>query len=74
MVVAPDFSDAKATKTLPLNAVVTPRTRNTLETGVGYSTDVGPRIKANWKKPWVNDRGQSIESTINLSGRSSRWT
>ncbi len=68
VVVAPDFSDAKATKTLPLNAVVTPRTRNTLETGVGYSTDVGPRIKANWKKPWVNDRGQSIESTINLSG------
>lgn len=68
VVVSPEFADAKTTKTLPLDAVVTPRTRNTLETGVGYSTDVGPRLKANWKKPWVNDRGQSLESSISLSG------
>ncbi|QCR34927.1 hypothetical protein C1N62_01930 [Nissabacter sp. SGAir0207] len=68
VVVAPEFKDAKENKVLPLNAVVTPRTRNTLETGVGYSTDVGPRIKANWKKPWLNSRGHSLESTLNLSG------
>ncbi len=68
VVVAPEFKNAKEHKVLPLNAVVTPRTRNTLETGVGYSTDVGPRIKANWKKPWLNSRGHSLESTLNLSG------
>ncbi|MBS0969207.1 outer membrane protein assembly factor [Chimaeribacter arupi] len=68
VVVAPEFKNAKEHKVLPLNAVVTPRTRNTLETGVGYSTDVGPRIKANWKKPWLNSRGHSLESTMNLSG------
>jgi translocation and assembly module TamA len=26
---------------LPLHGVVSPRTENTIETGVGYSTDVG---------------------------------
>ncbi|MQB55377.1 outer membrane protein assembly factor [Rahnella sp. RcJ3] len=68
VVVSPDFTDAKATKTLPLNAVVSPRTENTIETGIGYSTDIGPRVTANWKKPWVNDRGQSFETSTTLSG------
>jgi translocation and assembly module TamA len=69
VVVSPEFDskEVKASKTLPLNAVVTPRTRNTLELGGGYATDVGPRVKANWKKPWLNDRGQSLESSISLS-------
>ncbi|MFZ4833944.1 autotransporter assembly complex protein TamA [Rouxiella sp. Mn2063] len=67
VVVSPDFKDAKESKILPLDAVVTPRTKNTLETGIGYATDVGPRVKANWKKPWLNDRGQSLESSVSLS-------
>jgi len=69
VVVSPDFDNktAKASKTLPMNAVVTPRTRNTLELGGGYATDVGPRVKADWKKPWLNDRGHSLETSVSLS-------
>jgi translocation and assembly module TamA len=69
VVVSPDFAqkNVKTDKTLPLNALVTPRNRNTLELGGGYATDVGPRVKANWKKPWINDRGQSLESSVSLS-------
>ncbi|KAA8997718.1 outer membrane protein assembly factor [Affinibrenneria salicis] len=66
-VVSPDFSQSRETKVLPLDAVVTPRTRNTIETGVGYSTDVGPRVKATWKKPWLNSRGHSLESSASIS-------
>ncbi|VTP59991.1 Outer membrane protein/protective antigen OMA87 [Serratia rubidaea] len=67
VVVSPDFEDAKESKILPLDALVTPRSRNTLETGVGYSTDVGPRIKGTWKKPWLNDRGHSLETSAYIS-------
>ena len=50
VVVAPDFAKSRKTKVLPLQGVVSPRKENTVETGVGYSTDVGPRVKATWKK------------------------
>lgn len=52
---------------LPLQGVVSPRKENTVETGVGYSTDVGPRVKATWKKPWVNSYGHSLTSSVSLS-------
>ena len=43
------FAKSRKTKVLPLQGVVSPRKENTVETGVGYSTDVGPRVKATWK-------------------------
>lgn len=67
VVVVPDFEKSTADKMLPLTGSLTPRTRNSIETGVGYSTDVGPRVKATWKKPWINSRGHSFESTLSLS-------
>nr|CDS56428.1 conserved hypothetical protein; putative outer membrane protein and surface antigen [Serratia symbiotica] len=67
VVVSPDFKNSKENRVLPLDAWVTPRTRNTIETGVGYSTDVGPRVKGSWKKPWLNDRGHSLESSASVS-------
>ncbi|RTY55262.1 outer membrane protein assembly factor [Pantoea sp. YU22] len=67
VVVAPEFAQGRKTKVLPLSAVVSPRTENTIETGIGYSTDVGPRLKGSWKKPWVNDRGHSLTADAYLS-------
>ncbi|WP_075182731.1 autotransporter assembly complex family protein [Pantoea sp. 1.19] len=68
VVVAPEFEQARQSKVLPLEAVVSPRTQNTVETGVGYATDVGPRVKASWRKPWVNSRGHSFTASTSLSG------
>lgn len=67
VVVAPEFDKSRKTKVLPLHGVVSPRTENTIETGVGYSTDVGPRVKASWKKPWMNSYGHSLTTSISLS-------
>ena len=67
VVVAPAFEQGRKTKVLPLSAAVTPRTENTIETGIGYSTDVGPRLKGSWKKPWINDRGHSLTADAYLS-------
>ncbi|MBU4681561.1 MULTISPECIES: autotransporter assembly complex protein TamA [Cedecea] len=68
VVVAPEFEKSRQTKVLPLHGVVSPRTENTIETGVGYSTDVGPRLKASWKKPWMNSYGHSLTTSTSLSG------
>ncbi|SUX70506.1 outer membrane protein assembly factor [Citrobacter braakii] len=67
MVVAPEFDKARETKVLPLKGVVSPRTENTIETGVGYSTDVGPRVKTSWKKPWMNSYGHSLTTSASIS-------
>ncbi|WP_334471626.1 autotransporter assembly complex protein TamA [Arsenophonus sp. PmNCSU2021_1] len=68
-IVTPDITKAreKGTHILPMDAVLTPRARNHVELGGGYSTDVGPRVKATWNKPWINSRGQSSTSSLSLS-------
>ncbi|AWH89215.1 autotransporter assembly complex protein TamA [Limnobaculum parvum] len=67
VVVSPNFDGIYGDKLLPLEGVLSPRTQNIIELGGGYSTDIGPRVKANWKKPWINDRGHSLDTGISLS-------
>jgi translocation and assembly module TamA len=67
VVVSPDFTDAKENKILPLDALVTPRSRNIMELGGGFSTDIGPRVRGTWRKPWLNDRGHSLTTTASIS-------
>jgi len=67
VVVAPEFDKSRESKILPLKGVVTPRTQNSVELGGGYATDVGPRLKASWRKPWVNEYGQSLTVGTTLS-------
>lgn len=52
---------------LPITVQLQPQKRNSIETGIGYSDDVGPRLKLNWNKPWLNDRGHSLNSKLALS-------
>lgn len=67
VVAAPEFANAQQTKVLPINAGVRPAIKNSLETGIGYSTDVGPRLKTTWKRPWVNEYGHSMAASAYLS-------
>ncbi|MDI6476237.1 autotransporter assembly complex protein TamA [Cronobacter dublinensis] len=67
VVVAPEFEKSRQTKVLPLRGVVSPRIKNTVEVGAGYSTDVGPRLKANWRKPWINSYGHSLATSTSIS-------
>ncbi|KGY08006.1 autotransporter assembly complex protein TamA [Vibrio sinaloensis] len=65
--VEPDLSKLGEGRELPMKISLAPQARNKLETGLGYSTDVGVRGSLKWKKPWVNDRGHSFDSSISLS-------
>lgn len=54
-------------KTVDLNVLLQPKKRNEMEVGIGYVTDVGPRFQLNWKKPWINNRGHSLETNTYIS-------
>ncbi|WP_213990464.1 autotransporter assembly complex family protein [Sodalis sp. dw_96] len=67
VVVSPDLVAGKKSKVLPLDAVVTPRSRNIIETGGGFASDVGPRVRTTWNRPWLNSMGHSFQTSLSLS-------
>ncbi len=52
---------------VPVRADVRMNRPNRVGVGVGYATDVGPRIRLNWRKPWVNADGHSLSSEAEVS-------
>lgn len=57
----------KQSKKVDLDVLVQPRLKNSYEIGLGYGTDVGPRLQFGWNKPWINSRGQSFSSNFYIS-------
>jgi translocation and assembly module TamA len=51
---------------IPVTVQLDTRKPRTMGLGLGYSTDVGPRGKANWTRHWANPQGHSygIESEL----------
>ncbi|MCG9680966.1 autotransporter assembly complex protein TamA [Vibrio sp. Isolate23] len=66
--VEPDLSMLGKGRELPVKVSLAPQAKNKIETGLGYSTDVGVKGSLKWKKPWVNARGHSFDSSFSLSG------
>lgn len=60
-------------KAVNLNVLLLPRKKNSVEIGLGFATDVGARFQLGWKKPWLNDRGHSIESNLYISKPEQRF-
>ncbi|MDX5300104.1 MAG: autotransporter assembly complex protein TamA, partial [Gammaproteobacteria bacterium] len=52
---------------IPVIVQVSPRKPRTLGLGVGFSTDVGPRVRTTWQEHWVNDQGHRRGAEIEVS-------
>lgn len=52
---------------IPVEVQLETRKPRTMGLGLGYSTDVGPRAKANWTRHWVNPQGHSYGAEMELS-------
>jgi translocation and assembly module TamA len=52
---------------IPVVVQLETRKPRTMGLGLGYSTDVGPRAKANWTRHWVNPQGHSYGAEMELS-------
>nr|WP_218058771.1 autotransporter assembly complex family protein [Gilliamella apicola] len=67
VVVVPDFPHVTEDKVLPIDVETSPRKKNNMDLGLGFSTDNGVHGKIGWNKPWINSRGQSFQSNLSLS-------
>ncbi len=52
---------------VPIAVTLDNRVDHEIETGIGYATDVGPRMSATWEKPWVNRYGHRLFATAKVS-------
>lgn len=52
---------------IPVEVRLDTRKPRTMGLGLGFSTDVGPRAKANWTRHWVNAQGHSYGWETELS-------
>nr|WP_240609893.1 autotransporter assembly complex family protein [Halomonas endophytica] len=52
---------------MPIDVSLTPAERHQFEVGVGYATDVGPRLRFAWSQPWINQLGHSLNHEFFLS-------
>lgn len=52
---------------IPVTVHLEKKKPNQMETGVGFSTDEGPRVQWNWERPWVNDSGHRFSSQIKVA-------
>lgn len=71
VLVEPEINETE--KNVDLSLLFQPKRKNDVEIGIGYATNVGPRLQLNWKKPWLNDRGHSIESNTYISKPEQRF-
>ncbi len=53
---------------IPVHIELVARSRHEVLTGVGFTTDIGPRVRLGWRRPWVNERGHTmaVDSEIAL--------
>ncbi|MBI6944779.1 outer membrane protein assembly factor [Pseudomonas putida] len=58
---------AAVAEEIPVDVRLDTRKPRTMGLGLGFSTDVGPRGKANWTRHWVNPQGHSYGWEAELS-------
>lgn len=59
---------------LPVDVTVQPADRHQFSVGVGYATDVGPRLRFSWHQPWINRFGHSLDHDLYLSAPEQRFS
>ena len=64
--IQPDL-EARSQNQVPVTVELSPRERNVVTMGVGASTNMGPRLKVGWEKPWINGAGHRVQSGIEYS-------
>ncbi|QHI13627.1 autotransporter assembly complex protein TamA [Acinetobacter haemolyticus] len=58
---------ARLEKKIPVVVTLNADRLNTIETGVGYGTDTGARIRSQYRRAFVNKHGHSFDANIEVS-------
>jgi translocation and assembly module TamA len=57
--IRPRPDEADEADAVPVDVDLAAAPRNQIGIGIGAATDVGPRLRLDWKRPWMNRRGHS---------------
>lgn len=59
--------EARQTKTIPVIVTLNADQLNNLEAGIGYGTDTGVRLRSQYRRSIVNDRGHTFDANLEVS-------
>nr|WP_102465209.1 autotransporter assembly complex family protein [Vibrio splendidus]PMI81502.1 hypothetical protein BCU37_02160 [Vibrio splendidus] len=65
--VVSNWSTANEKNEVPIDVYLDPKTKNIVQFGAGYSTNLGAKGSLRWQQPWYNARGHSFESKLEVS-------
>ncbi len=60
-------AEVRRTRQVPVTVVLDARYPNAAEAGLGYGTDTGVRVRGQYRRALLNDRGHSVESNVEVS-------
>jgi len=72
--VRPQPRAADAELRVPVEVSLTMERPHQVRVGAGYSTDVGPRLRLGWSRPWVNRRGHTLRMDNEFSEKRQNLT
>lgn len=52
---------------IPVEVRADNRKPNKMSVGIGYATDVGPRLQLDWQRPLLNEQGHGVEMSTDIS-------
>ncbi|WP_199883043.1 autotransporter assembly complex protein TamA [Pseudoalteromonas sp. T1lg75] len=59
----------RSAQEVPIRVEVLHKPQDSFEVGGGYSTDLGPKVRFKWSRPWIGAQGHYLESNLNVSER-----
>jgi len=65
--IVPHKEDAGEDRTVPIEVVATPNKANKYRFGIGYATDVGPRVTLEWRRRYLTRRGHKFKLELSIS-------
>ena len=57
----------RSNQQVPINVDVLHKPANSFEVGGGFDTDLGPKLRFKWSKPWITENGHYLESNLNVA-------
>lgn len=63
------YADIPARKNsqVPIKVDVLHKPANSYEVGGGFNSELGPKIRFKWSKPWITENGHYFESNLNVA-------
>jgi translocation and assembly module TamA len=65
--IVPHKDEAGEDNTVPIEVVAAPNKANKYRFGVGFATDVGPRVTMEWRRRYLTRRGHNLKLELGLS-------